>query len=214
MINWDAHFREDKDAAMFGAEVMPDKITHMTPEEAIKALSDGYKSVTGYRPNKLVLGLLAAQSALETANWQSGIHNYNFGNFKATSSDKYIQYFGCGEIIDGVSQNYPAGDPHCVFAAYPDAASGAAAYIRGLKNRSNWWNGLQTKTAAGFIKGLTTPPAYFTANPATYLNTLEQRLVTYQPLANKYAGSLITALFGLAIGGGLWYGYNRLEKVK
>lgn len=205
MINWDEKFRNS--TSSFGGEVLPDKITKMTVDQAAKALSDGYKKVTGFRPNKLVLGLLVAQSALETGNW-AAIHNYNFGNFKASSTDQYIQYFGCGEIIDGVSQNFPAGDSHCIFAAYPDAASGAAAYVKGLKNRSNWWDGLQSKTVAGFIKGLTTPPAYFTANPTTYANVLQDRLNTYQAIANKYAASWVSSLIGLAIGGGIWYAYK------
>lgn len=209
MINWDERFRNN--VAGFGGEVIPDKITKMTADQVGKALSDGYKIVTGFRPNKLVLGLLIAQSALETGNWNS-IHNFNFGNFKAASGDKYIQYFGCGEVINGVSQNFPAGDSHCIFAAYTDAASGAAAYVRGLKNRSNWWNGLQTKTVAGFIKGLTTPPVYFTANPITYGKVLQDRLSVYQPIANKYAAGFLSSLIGLAIGGGLWYGYTRIKR--
>ena len=206
MINWDERFRNN--ISGFGGEVLPNKLTPMTVDQAAKALSDGYKKITGFRPNKLVLGLLVAQSALETGNWAS-IHNYNFGNFKASSTDKYIQYFGCGEVIDGVSQEFPAGDPHCIFAAYPDAATGAAAYVKGLKNRSNWWNGLQSKTVAGFIKGLTTPPAYFTANPTTYANVLQQRLYTYQPIADKYAAGWVSALIGLAIGGGVWYAFSK-----
>lgn len=207
-INWDEKFRTSE--AGFGGETLPDKITKMTVDQAAKALSDGYKQVTGSRPNKLVLGLLVAQSALETGNWNA-IHNYNFGNFKASASDKYIQYFGCGEVLNGVSQNFPAGDPHCIFAAYANAADGAAAYVKGLKNRNNWWTGLQTKTVAGFIKGLTTPPAYFTANPTTYANVLQQRLTTYQPIADKYAASWISSIIGLAIGGGIWYGYKRIK---
>lgn len=207
-INWDQKFRNSE--AGFGGEVLPNKITPMTVDQAAKALSDGYKKVTGSRPNKLVLGLLVAQSALETGNWAS-IHNYNFGNFKASSSDKYIQYFGCNEGYGANSVNYPAGDPHCIFAAYVTAADGAAAFIKGLKNRQHWWNGLMTKTVAGFIKGLTTPPAFFTGNPVAYSNIMEQRLLTYQPIANKYAANWASSLIGLAIGGGLWYGYNRMK---
>lgn len=208
MNTWDEKFRNSEIG--FGGEVIPNKITKLTVDQAAKALSDGYKKVTGSRPNRLVLGLLLAQSALETGNWNS-IHNYNFGNFKASSSDKYIQYFGCNEIIDGISQDFPAGDTHCIFAAYKNAADGAAAYVKGLKNRSNWWSGLQSKTVAGFIKGLTTPPKYFTANPITYANVLEERLHRLQPIADKYAANWISSLVGLAIGGGLWYGYKRVK---
>jgi hypothetical protein len=208
MIDWAKHFRVN--SSDFGAEVLANKITALTADQATKAISDGYKKVTGFRPHKVVLGLLVAQSALETGNWKS-IHNYNFGNFKASKSDKYIQYFGCGEVLDGVSQNFPAGDPHCIFAAYPDAASGAAAYVQGLKNRANWWNGLQTKSVAGFIKGLTTPPKYFTADPTLYANVLQKQLNTYQPIANKYGSSIVSGIIGLAIGAGVWYGYNRIR---
>lgn len=192
---------------------MPNKITVITPELAAQALSDGYKQVTGSKPTKEILALLVGQSALETGNWKA-IHNYNFGNFKAAPGDRNYQYFRCSEIINGQEVFFDPPDPACKFAAYLTADQGAAAYVKGLKNRSNWWNGLQTGTVSGFIDGLTTAPKYFTASPSLYKNVLTDRYNTYLPLAVKYAGIGVMAMFawlgtGLATIAGLWYYSSR-----
>lgn len=174
---------------------VPNKMTPMTAEQASKAISDGYLLVTGKRPNAIILGLLIGQTALETGNWNS-IHNFNFGNKKWSSQDKNWQFFRCSEVVDGVETFYDPPHPACKFAAYGSAAEGAAAYIRLLQSRPHWWNGLQSGTVDGFIAGLTTRPAYFTANPTQYRNVLAERMSHYTALATKYAG----AAMGIGVG--------------
>ncbi len=191
---------------------VPNKMTPLTAEQAVKGISDGYLLVTGKRPSAIILTLLAGQSALETGNWDS-IHNYNFGNKKWSGQDKNWQFFRCSEVINGEEVFYDPPSPVCKFAAYGSAAEGAAAYIKLLQSRSHWWAGLQSGTVDGFIKGLTTKPAYFTANPIQYRNVLQERMSHYAALAKKYAGpgilGTILGMVGLAIGAGLWYGYKK-----
>ena len=152
------------------------KNTPLTPEEAAQALSAGYQSVMSEAPTPEILALLLAQSGHETADWQK-IPNYAFGGIKASSGNKYVQAFVT-----------PEGNPSklyvLAFAAYPTAAGGAEAYIRTLKSRSNWWNGLQTGTPEGLVAGLTVQPyAYFTGSAAQYLASVQRRFAQYTDLA-------------------------------
>lgn len=184
---------------------VPDRITPITPAQAAKALSDGYKIVTGKRPAKNVMQLLVGQSAFETENWHA-IHNYNFGNKKASSGDRNWQYFRCSEIVDGQEVFYDPPAWQCRFAAYRSAAEGGAAYIQLLKEHTNWWNGLHSGTPEGFVQGLTMRPgAYFTASPSVYLNGLMKRMNDYAAIALQFAespvgiGGFIALALGVAL---------------
>jgi len=193
-------------------QVLPNLLTPLTADQAAKALSDGYKKVVGQKPPKKILSLLVSQTALETGNWKS-LHNFNFGNAKATGSDPFIQYYGCSEVLNGTEQFFQAGDPHCVFAAHKTAADGAAHYVNVLKSREHWWQGLQSGSVPKFISGLTTAPAYFTANAITYGNTLNKLAIQYAPLAKKYASStILQVLGGLAAGAVAVVGYRETKK--
>jgi hypothetical protein len=183
---------------------IPDKLTPLTSEQAAKALSDGYLLVTGKRPSKQILSLLIAQTASETGNWKS-IHHYNFGNIRGVAPDGMWTSFRAGEIDPSGNEYFLEEDispsSQNRFMAYKDAASGAKDYIKKLKDRPNWWNGLQTGTVEGFIKGLTTYPKYFTANPIAYQNLMANRVASYQALAKQYAaptGIAAAVLAGIA----------------
>lgn len=170
-------------------KVLPDKSTPLTAAQAAAAFNAAYKKVTGSYPTPAILGLLLAQSALETGNWGAGIHNYNFGNAKATASFPTVQYFTCTEMVNGELKSFSPPDPTCRFQAFANATDGAAAYIQLLKGRPNWWAGLQSGTTAGFVQGLTTAPAYFTASPSAYQAGLDARLNEYAELAGQIAGT-------------------------
>jgi peptidoglycan hydrolase-like protein with peptidoglycan-binding domain len=169
-------------------QVLPNKSTPLTASQAADAFNAAYKEVTGEFPSVAVLGLLLAQSAVETGNWGPGIHNYNFGNAKATASFPTVQYFRCSEVVNGVLTYFDPPSPVCRFQAFKTAKDGAVAYIKLLKGRSNWWNGLHTGTTSGFVAGLTSPPAYFTASPSAYEAGLNARLVSLGAVAAQYAG--------------------------
>lgn len=195
-----------------GGIALPDTLTPLTPDEAAAALATAYKRVTGKAPTKQILGLLVGQTALETGDWKS-LHNYNMGNAKATASDPYYTGFRCWELVNGQKTWYEADDPMCRFAAHKTAADGAEHYIRVLAHRSNWWAGLQTGTVPGYVAGLTSSPAYFTANADEYARGLTARMDEFGQQAIKYAGEHKVAVVGTAVGvfaltfGG-WYLYN------
>lgn len=184
----------------------PNRITPITPDEATRAMSVAYREVTGKVPTPEILGLLIGQWALETGNGKS-VHNYNFGNKKASGADDY-QFFRCSEVENGVEVFYDPPHPACKFAAYPNATAGARAFIELLKRRPHWWKGLHTGTVPGFIEGLTTAPAYFTASPSHYQKVLGERMRNYADLALKYSKPSLTTsavVFGAALGLGTIY---------
>lgn len=184
-----------------GTEIR-DKITPITPAQAAKSMSEGYKRAVGVKPSRKVLGLLLGQWALETGNGKS-VHNYNYGNKKATPSDPYYSYFRCSEIINGKEVFFNPPHPACKFTAYRNAEEGAEAFVRLLKGRKHWWDGLHTGTVEGFIKGLTTKPAYFTASPTKYANAMRNRMLAFDKLALQNAGM---GTFGqLLLGGAVSY---------
>lgn len=166
--------------------IVANKLTPLRPEEAAAALAAAYEQLTGVAPAAAVLGLLIAQSALETGNWQN-IHNFNFGNQKAGASYPLIVQFRCSEVVDGVERFYDPPAPECNFRAYETSASGALDYLRVLRAQAHWWQGLHTGDPSAFVDALATPPKYFTASPALYKNVLISRLEQYRPLV---AGAL------------------------
>lgn len=188
--------------------ILEPKRIKLTPDQAIKALADGYRASTGKGPSKKVLGLIAAQSGHETGGWSS-MPNYLFAGQKATKNAENIQYLRCFEVIDGQTVYFEAGDPHCVFVAFTSAAKGAKQYIDTLKSRPNWWNGLHTGTPEGYIKGLTSYPAYFTGNKDVYLARMRENLSKYAPIVSKYSENVWAQIFtaALVLAGG--YGAKR-----
>lgn len=204
-------------ASVFGAgqTELPNKFTTVTPDEAAKAISIGYQKVTSKKPSAVILVLLLAQWALETGNG-SAVHNYNFGNTKRSSADTYYQFFRCNEILNGQTVWFDPPAPECAFSAYLTPEAGAEAWIRILKKRPNWWNGLLTGDVTAFNTGLSTAPKYYTANPTSYLNLLKNRVTAYTPQAIEYGAKfgLGSALLGIGLGVGVLYGYKTFKPVR
>ena len=188
---------------------LPNKLTPLSPDEAGRALAAGYRQVVGHLPSVAVLRLLLAQWALETGNG-SAIHNYNFGNAKHSSADQYFQTFEGGEVVGGTDVKSVMQ-----WAAYPDPISGAAGYIKTLKSRPHWWAGLRSGSAAKYNKALSTAPKYYTAAPAAYLKTLEDRAAHYAAVAARYGssfwGNMGLLLLGAGIGAAGWYTVRKLH---
>jgi hypothetical protein len=190
---------------------VPDQKTPLDSDTAARALSEGYRIVTGSKPDKITLALLLGQVALETGNFKS-IHNYNFGNVRGTAPDGKWTSFKAGEIIDGKEVILEAGEKN-KFRAYDDPVEGAADFVRVLKSRPHWWAGLQTKTVEGFVKGLSTYPVYFTASPVLYASVLSNRMINYTELAKKYGASGVgIALAAAAAGVGAYFGAKKIRE--
>jgi len=200
---------------------LPDKYTLISPDDAGKYISEGYRRLTGSSPTPEVLLLLLAQFAGETGNGKS-VHNFNMGNTKRTASSPYWQQFPCGENDgpNGESVMYYPPNPKCHFDAYPDGYSGGEAFVKTLKRRDNWWKGLQTGDVDKFVAGLAMRPyAYFTAPPDAYLKLVKSRMAPYTASAKKYgipSTSFGGAVFGILLGlgtAGLFVRINRRRKL-
>jgi peptidoglycan hydrolase-like protein with peptidoglycan-binding domain len=171
--------------------VLPRASFQPTEDEVAQALASAFSALpsalasTG-APSASVLTLLMAQTSFETRDTTHGIPwnlpNYNMGGIKATQWDPFVQVF---ETTEG--QGAQAVTLDLKFAAYQSLADGAEAYVRVLKSRSAWWQGLLSGTPQGLIAGLTTPPAYFTGDPASYLAGLRGLVAQYAGTAAKYA---------------------------
>jgi hypothetical protein len=59
----------------------PCKATPVTPEQVFLALGLAWQTLTGSTPDRKIIHILHAQSALETGHWKS-IYNYNLGGAK------------------------------------------------------------------------------------------------------------------------------------
>lgn len=195
----------------FGIEqtLLPDKLTPMTADQVASAMSSAFKMYTGKKPSPAVLNLMLAQWALETGNGKS-IHNYNLGNAKRSSADKYYQFFRCSEIINGQEVFFDPPSPQCAFAAFKTPAEGALAYIKVLAKKPHWWAGLLSGNVNTFNSALSTAPKYYTASPSLYLSALQNRAAYYTSAAKKYGSTfgnqLASAVVGISLGLlGLYY---------
>ena len=59
----------------------PAKRTPVTPEQVFLALGLAWQTLTGSTPDRKIIHILHAQSALETGHWKS-VMNYNLGGAK------------------------------------------------------------------------------------------------------------------------------------
>ena len=185
-------------------QLIPDKLTPIEPDDAVRNLAEAYKKVTGKVPRVSVLKLLAAQSALESGNWQI-VHNFNYGNEKSSSSDTFAQVYS---IRDDPT------DPGAHYAAFLSPEEGAEHYVRTLTRREHWKTGLESGKPLIFVKQLSTQPVYFTADPTRYLTTLLRLVDKYENLAKKYGVSFWGVIGGVLTIGVLatagFFAYKRL----
>lgn len=179
------------------------KLTPITPNEALLALTHAYHEATGAPPTRAVSELLLAHFNHETGKGKS-VHNFNMGNKKSVPSDMYHQYFGCWEMVDGQRVDYPSGHSSCRFAAYRTLEQAAAAHIALMASRPHWWAGLHSGSAAGFAAGLSQKPAYFTADPGRYAAALGRHLPDSARRVNVWLGernntAVLLSASGLAV---------------
>ena len=161
--------------------IVENRLTPLSQQEAASVLVEAYARVTGGPPTMRVLALLLAQTAFETGRWQK-IHNFNFGNAKADAGYPLVTQFRCSEVEQGVEHFFDPPEPHCNFRAYTNAADGAVDYVKVLRSRTHWWDGLQTEDPNAFVDALATAPKYFTGNPVAYKRGLTSLFDEFRPL--------------------------------
>lgn len=168
--------------------IVENQLTPLTRAAAANALVAAYQQLTGQEPSLAVTALLLAHSALETGNWQK-IHNFNFGNIKAGPHYPRIVQFRCSEVdAHGVEHFFDPPDPHCNFRAYEEATAGALDYLKVLRSRPHWWQGLHSENPSTFVDALATPPRYFTGNRDKYKRAVTALFGSFGPLAATALG--------------------------
>lgn len=186
-------------------QILSDVRNKLTADQAVKTISNAYKSIVGRNPTKRVLTLLVGQSALETDSWKS-LPNYNFGGVKASAKDAYAQWLKTWER-DANGQRY---DTLALFAAYRTAEAGAKAWIETIKRRDYWWKALHSGDPDKYVyqlagaptkEGKRTKPAYMTATQKEYLFALNKRSSPLSKEISKYAGVGVAGVVGLILTG-------------
>jgi hypothetical protein len=163
--------------------------TPMAPGEVLDALVEAYAlEVGGEMPGRLLLAL-AAQSALETAQWRD-CWCWNFGNMRGHGDAGTVSLQGATEVENGVEVSRPDG-----FAAFSSRLAGARAFVRYLcvATRPPTPNRYQAAIDAatrgdlpGFVRGLAAG-GYFTADEGRYENAEEAEARWLEKLPEMHA---------------------------
>ena len=185
------------------AKYLPDKLTVLTPREAILALRSAYETIEGVTPSPECLAIHTAQSMLESGRFKS-CHNYCFTNAKAspTYSGSYSCY-RCNEKLDGVWKYFvpegelvggfgtplkgaplpvPEGHPQTRFRAFASAEAGAIDHMQLIKRK--WpeaWTAARGGNVAAYVDGLVLRH-FFTADAAPYLRGVSSLMREFLPL--------------------------------
>src|SRR5437868_7021449 len=93
------------------AQYLPDKLTVLTPREAVESLRAAFITLEGVAPSPQCLSLHVAQAMLEAARFKS-CHNFCYTNAKASAN--YVGYFTCyrcnEKLADGWHWYAPEGE--------------------------------------------------------------------------------------------------------
>ncbi len=185
---------------------LPDKLTPLTPIQAIAALRSAYETVEGVTPSPECLSLHTAQSALEAFRWKS-MHNFCFTNAKVSASYVgFFQNYKCNEKLDGVWKYFlpegelvgdfttalkgaplpvPGGHPQTRFRAFQNAETGAIDHMQLVKRK--WpeaWTAARGGNVDGFVHGLK-QRGFFTADLVPYLRAVSSLAREFLPLAKS-----------------------------
>jgi len=144
------------------------KKTPLKEAEATYYLREAWKELYGDYPSLESLGILWAQSALETGRWKQ-LRNYNWGNVKKRKNVHYTSYF-CSEYINGEHYYFYPYHPQTLFSAHESALEGAKFHLNFLATRSNYkraWQELVNGNVRKYVFELK-QGGYFTAPLQSY----------------------------------------------
>jgi hypothetical protein len=146
------------------------KSTPLSRGQANYAIREAFYVVEGRYPTDNELRMLSAHSALETGNWGTGLHNYNFGNFRGSPYFKQ-------RVPEYINGQWVKVDQQ--FKSYATASDGAEGWLRVLKR--NWpsaWAILDSNDPADYsdkLKNEGRIGVYYTASQDTYTSALTNR---------------------------------------
>lgn len=85
----------------------PARATPVTPEQVFLALGAAWQLLTGSAPERKIIHILHAQSALETGHWRS-VMNYNLGGAKKHGECDWTYFTTTERFQDSTAQKYVA----------------------------------------------------------------------------------------------------------
>ena len=170
------------------ATLVPDKLTQLTLEEAIRAFADGWSVALGWDPKARQLAILVAHVVLENGAEFKALHNYGFGNVKANPEwpGKYSMY-RCNEVINGKVVWFDPPNVACWFRAYDTAEEGAIEHVKFLSGVARYhlaWAELCGGDAVGFVHELRNA-GYFTGPEDSYARAVASIANRIGPACDK-----------------------------
>ena len=165
-----------------------DRLTPLTAKEAVDALAEAFKDVTGARPTPRSLAILVAQTALETGRWKS-MHHYNFGNIRGAHQGRWTS-FRAGEIGPDGKEYFLEPGPGNKFRAYPGPVEGAQDFIRflavdttgsGSNRYDRAWQAALDGNPRAFVRELKRA-RYFTADEQRYYDAVKSLYEEFLPM--------------------------------
>lgn len=180
----------------------PCRATPVSPEQVFVAMGAAWQLLTGQVPDRKIIHILHAQSALETGHWRS-IMNYNLGGAKKHGECDWTFFTTTERFKDDVAQKYVAsskpgevtvlkqGDGwttlrfsgkqqmNC-FASWDDLDSAAKDHLALLFRRfPKAVERAKAGDAVGYVRELK-KAGYFTASEDEYAKTVNSIAKTYE----------------------------------
>lgn len=180
----------------------PCRATPVSPEQVFVAMGAAWQLLTGQVPDRKIIHILHAQSALETGHWRS-IMNYNLGGAKKHGDCDWTFFTTTERFKDDVAQKYVAsskpgevtvlkqGDGwttlrfsgkqqmNC-FASWDDLDSAAKDHLALLFRRfPKAVERAKAGDAVGYVRELK-KAGYFTASEDEYAKTVNSIAKTYE----------------------------------
>ena len=132
-------------------EILSPKRTEATFDEMLSSYMRAFKTVTGEVPSMRMLGMVLAQSALETGQWK---HMWEWNPANITTQGKRGFY------------RLP-GDPH-KYAPYPNRDTGASAHIALLAKKYPKSMGLMLTATPGEVAEMLKQEGFYEAPSGPY----------------------------------------------
>ncbi len=185
------------------ATLVPDRLTPLAEEDAIRAFADGWSVALKQDPSPRQLAIIVAHVILENSVGFANLHWYGFGNVKAspTYPGKYCMY-RCAEDIGGREVWFDPPHPATWFRAYDSAAEGAEAHVRflaldsdgdGVNYYAPAWARLIAGDADGFVRELSRLH-YFTGPVDAYAKAVVSIAARLEPACARLLSDLHPAI--------------------
>ena len=157
--------------------------TKYSQQDLCFAIISAWKTLFGKYPIKASVGVIIAQSGIETGGG-TYCWNNNFGNVKAKDIPgqviEYCALRGVWEIINGKKVMIPETNPGAWFRSFPTLSDGVKFHLALLKTGryASSWAAIETGDVAMFAT-LLKQKGYYTAPVQDYINGMNRYFLPY-----------------------------------